>query len=522
MSEKNELIYGPIDVRDYLDASNFKTYTMTICSPKLYETRSNLIYLNLRYASAVSVSTRPPSGVNPNNASVVGSQTQLLHKIQITIRKYRRHGLANESIERSLMLTKPAFFSKLLAHMFTNTSQQQQQENASSATIDPNVQLKTLDMLTWIVYNHANIESAHLNFLKEQLMGTSLDKLLTNCFLYGNRSTSRKATMLLTLLLNAKLDPHKQFAHLLLDKLLVLMRYLLCFESSAALNWYFTLLHQVMGLNVRRAYDQCIGVLTRLSSGHKYNPFYALLKMRFNFSSLVFDAKLFDADLYFKFDVNEQKFSNHLEQQLQQLAAGGMLLGGGGAGGLGGQQQSGASGVGGGVGGGQQQQQQQMQSQQQLVSNAITFSFGSVGLSVNNPMGSIGSVGGANAAGVVGGLGGLGGGGVGSSGSGAGGVGGANGGGPGGAGGVGSGFSSSSGRDLFASMHQPLGLLEVLPINFKCISSSNGTTIEKPANASQQPESNSYYILPDFFSLFSANNNSTSSSENNGKFFSPA
>lgn len=235
-----------------------------------------------------------------------------------------------------------------------------------------------------------------------------------------------------------------------------------------------------MNLDVRRSYEQCISVLTRLSTGHKYNPFYALLKMRFNFSSLVFDAKLFDADLYFKFDVNEQKFSNHLEQQLQ--------AGWGGSG----SQQSGSSGVTGGGVGQQQQQQQQLQTQQQLVSNAITFSFGSVGLSVNNP-----ASGGQNTGGGVGGLG--------SSGSG---------GGQSGTSGFGvtSSFASSSGRDLFSIMHQPLGLLEVLPLNFKCVSSSNGTTIEKP-NSSQQ-ESNSYYILPDFFSLFSGNNNSSNTTDN--------
>jgi hypothetical protein len=250
------------------------------------------------------------------------------------------------------------------------------------------------------------------------------------------------------------------------------------------------ILIKVMNLDSRKSYEYCINVLTKLSSGHKYNPFYALLKMRFNYSSLVFDSKLFDTDLYFKFDFNEQKFSNHLEQiqsgtqsQQSQSTTNSQT-----------QQQQ------------QQQQQQQLQSQQQqLVSNtmnAITFSFGSVGLSVNNAgsssqntgMGSqnIGSSqqninglgGAANSSGVNNllnqGL-----------------------------------FSSlignSSSKDLFASMHQPLGLLEVLPLNFKCISSSNGTSIEKQTNVQQ--DSNAYYILPDFFSLFSANSGDTSTGE---------
>lgn len=168
--------------------------------------------------------------VNPNN-QLQQQQQHSLQKIQITIRKYRRHGLANESIERSLMLTKPSFFESLLDFMFSNTT-------------DPAIQIKTLDLITWIFYNHCYLDSSHLGFLKEQF-ALGLEKFLTNCYLYGTRSTSRKATMLLTLLLNPKLDPTKTFASLLLDKLLVLLKYLLCFESSASLNWFFTLFHQV-------------------------------------------------------------------------------------------------------------------------------------------------------------------------------------------------------------------------------------------------------------------------------------
>lgn len=236
-----------MDVRDFLDQTNFKTYTMTICSPKLYETRSNLIYMNLRYhtSSSSSNNTKPliTGGVNPNNQQIM-TNSPSLQKIQITIRKYRRHGLANETFERALMLTKPAFFSKLLGFMFGGASPSSSLAAAGSSGTDPSAQIKALDLITWIVYNHANLDSPQLEFLKEQLCA-SLEKLLTQCFLYGSRSSSRKATMLLTLLLNPKLDPTRSFATLLLDKLLVLMRYLLCFESSAALNWFFTLFQQV-------------------------------------------------------------------------------------------------------------------------------------------------------------------------------------------------------------------------------------------------------------------------------------
>lgn len=74
-------------------------------------------------------------------------------------------------------------------------------------------------------------------------------------------------------------------------------------------------------------------------------------------------------------------------------------------------------------------------------------------------------------------------------------------------------------KDLFTSMHQPLGLLEVLPLSFKCISSSNGTSVEKnPAaqDSSQSSNSNSYYILPDFFSLFSSNGEQSTSASSSG------
>lgn len=332
-------------MRDFLDLSNFKTYTITICSNKLYETRSNLIYLNLKSSGAKQAHNNEPQSATMHQ--------QVLQKIQITIRKYARTGIANESIERSLMLTKQSFVKSLLDFMYSPCNQHESQLLARS-----------LDLLIWIFYNHFSMDSVYLSSLRDTF-SSSLDKFLTTFYLYGNRSTSRKATILLNLLINQKLDPARVFANLLLNKLLILMKYLLNFESSAALNWYFSLLHQVMSLGLKKSYDQCIGMLTKLSSGHKYNPFYALLKMRFNYSSLVFDSKLFDTDLYFRFDFNEQKFSNHMENLLNQSTFNSNLT----------QQQQ------------LQQQQQQQQTSQQLVSNtmnAITFSFGSVGLSVNN------------------------------------------------------------------------------------------------------------------------------------------
>ncbi len=177
-------------------------------------------------------------------------------KIQLIIRKYRRHGLANESIERSLMLTRTAFFGKLLDFMLssttattTTTTTTATTSSSTSSLTSSSDQLKALDLLTWIVYNHSSDSStahaSHLASLREHLLFASIDKFLAATYLFGNRSTSRKATLLLTMLLNPRLDPSKAFAALILDKLLELMKYLLCFESSAALNWFFTLFYQV-------------------------------------------------------------------------------------------------------------------------------------------------------------------------------------------------------------------------------------------------------------------------------------
>ena len=59
-------------------------------------------------------------------------------------------------------------------------------------------------------------------------------------------------------------------------------------------------------------------MLIKLSKGNKYNPYYALLKMRFNYTCLPFESKLFDADLYLKFDLNNQALQQQQQQQQQQ------------------------------------------------------------------------------------------------------------------------------------------------------------------------------------------------------------
>ena len=102
-SNKHELLFGPADVRDYLDLSWTRTYYVTICSSKLVETRVNLFYLNIR---------APSGGSDVSN---------FLQKVQITVRKYRRTGLENETIERSLMLKKTNFFAQMLEYLLAST-----------------------------------------------------------------------------------------------------------------------------------------------------------------------------------------------------------------------------------------------------------------------------------------------------------------------------------------------------------------------------------------------------------------
>jgi hypothetical protein len=185
--------------------------------------------------------------------------------------------------------------------------------------------------------------------------------------------------------------------------------------------------------------------------------------MRYNFSCLLFDSKLFDADLYLKLDIN-----NHIKPPLNNQQH---------------QQQ-------------QQHQhhhhnhhnQQQQQQQHPLMNNtnAYNFSFGSVGLPPPPPLPMSNNNGNNNqlifnslqtngqwspqsmmaqlSAHLFG-------------------------------------TYSINAKDYAAiksNMPQTsVGLLEVLPLNFKCVS-SNGSTIEK----NNSKADSSLYVLPNYFSIF--------------------
>ena len=58
-------------------------------------------------------------------------------------------------------------------------------------------------------------------------------------------------------------------------------------------------------------------------------------------------------------------------------------------------------------------------------------------------------------------------------------------------------LSPSSNKELVNSFPQSVGLLEVLPLNFKCSACSNGTQVEK----NNLKQDTSLYVLPDFFSF---------------------
>jgi len=66
-------------------------------------------------------------------------------------------------------------------------------------------------------------------------------------------------------------------------------------------------------------------------------------------------------------------------------------------------------------------------------------------------------------------------------------------------------------KELINSLPQSVGLLEVLPLNFKHFSCSNGTQMEKANNGGKQ-ETN-LYVLPDFFSVFENTNNEKDKSQ---------
>ncbi|CAF0910527.1 unnamed protein product [Brachionus calyciflorus] len=389
LNNKQELIYGPIDIREYVDTSNTKSFLITLCSPKLYETRSNLFYLNLRTTSQVNLDD------SPNKEKI-----NLLQKIQITIRKYRRNGLQYETIERSLMLTKPNFFNSILSYLFQTNS--------------PDNQIKVIDLINWLFYNYSG--NSNSEYLRDifKIFEQNLEKFLIVSYVNGTRSKSRKATLLLTFLLSPFFDPDKRFASKLLNILLNLLTELGNFQSSSSMNWFFVLLHQCMYLDVESTHLKCLQLLNEFAKAQKYSPYYALLNMRFNFSGLIFEPKLFDLDSCLKFDSVQLKTVQNTPPTTQPTTQ-----------------------------------------ISQTASNPFTFSFGSVGLSVNQQTQQSQPL------------------------------------------------PTNSSHNLFPTKETPSilsqtsGLIEVLPLSYKSISSSNGSNIEKNG----QKQDNSLYILPDYFSI---------------------
>ncbi len=210
---------------------------MTIASDKLLETRSNLFFISLK----------PAARANP-----LANIASNLQKINITIRKYRRTGLANETAERGLMLLRPDFFTAVL-------------EFVGEANTDECL-LNALDILNWIVFNHFSMESRHLQALIDSFE-SRLDKFMSVFYVCGSRSTSRKATLLLNFFLSKNVDRERRFGRVLLDRLVEMVERLPYFESSAAMNWYFILVHRVMAVEPRRIYDKCMAMLVALSKG---------------------------------------------------------------------------------------------------------------------------------------------------------------------------------------------------------------------------------------------------------------
>ena len=244
-NDKQELLFGPVDISEFLDLSCPKTYVITISSDKLLETRSNLFFLKLSASSLDQTELKTDTTLGSNS-------TNVLNKINITIRKYRRNNLPNETIERGLMLLKPAFFTKLLDFLTVTTNT----ENL----------LNVLDILNWIVFNHFSTDSSSMKKLLE-IFTSYLDKYLLVFYLHGNRSTSRKATLLLNFFLNKNIDKNKSFGSVLLEHLLDLFKFIPYFESSASMNWYFILVHTVMAIDSTKTFEHCMQMLISLSKG---------------------------------------------------------------------------------------------------------------------------------------------------------------------------------------------------------------------------------------------------------------
>ena len=55
LNNKLDILFGPIDLRDYLDGSLKRTCVITICSNKLLDTTSNLYFLNLKAPRVIPI-----------------------------------------------------------------------------------------------------------------------------------------------------------------------------------------------------------------------------------------------------------------------------------------------------------------------------------------------------------------------------------------------------------------------------------------------------------------------------------
>lgn len=204
LDNRRELIYGPVNIRDYLDLTNSKTYTITICSSQLYETRSNLFYLSLRQTSSGGASTASSTGGS------TGSHGQkYLQKIELTVRKYKKHNMENETLERLHMLKSKEFFAKLLDLLI---------KKEPESTKSSSNRVKVLDILNWILFNNLTNNVRSSEYVKMFLEGrrveedsndteksdndakSYLDSTLI-LLLSSNRTVSKKLTMFFSLFL---------------------------------------------------------------------------------------------------------------------------------------------------------------------------------------------------------------------------------------------------------------------------------------------------------------------------------
>jgi baculoviral IAP repeat-containing protein 6 len=250
-------------VKDFLDLSQSKTYIITICSSKLYEARSNLFYLNLTKVKQ----TQHQHNINQIN--------QYVQKVEITIRKYRKHGLENETLERIHMLNNREYFSKVLFSILDSTSQQPNLNDLSRA----------IDILSWIIYNHLTSIAKSNEYL--DLFSKYLKKFLS-LLLNSNRTISKKLVIILNMLLRIDYYDNK-FATNLFNMLLSLLEsdsLVEQFQSSTSMYYFFYLLNQLINYeNDSKSYEKLLSKLNNLlplyfekiEQNHLY---YSLLKIK--------------------------------------------------------------------------------------------------------------------------------------------------------------------------------------------------------------------------------------------------